>query len=241
MNGYNRIPEKRPILFELFCPKCGGSVYARDEQEIYIGRSEHSLSSAGHTITKLECVLCREVFSIDGIGLKYEQSIATELGWPFPVKIPSGPNAIPHHVEVRMRKREQEPDPRGDSIDDFYADYYDRSPSSLEKKVLRHVLRTKGHLTHGMQPVREISVPELEDTYNAQIMGASAKSGFSRKRLLQCVHAPNHTEGEIIESATKADDGSIQRVYYVVSGNFFQPIAVARKKAVSPKDTNQPQ
>jgi hypothetical protein len=238
MNSYNRIPEKRPILFEIFCPKCGGSVYARDEEEIYVGRSEHTLSSAGYTITKLECVLCREVFDIDGIGLKYEQSIAAELGWPFPVKIPSGPNAIPQHVEERMRKRDQEPDPQGDAIDNFYADYYDRSPSSFEKEILRYVLKRKGHLTHEMQPVREISVPELEDTYNAQIIGVSAKSGFSRKRLLQCVHASNHIEGEIIESTKKADDGSTHRVYYVVSGDLFQPIAVAGKKAVRPEEAS---
>jgi hypothetical protein len=238
MNDNNRIPEKRPILFELFCPKCGGSVYAKDEEEIYIGRSERALSSAGYTITKLECVLCREVFDIEGIGLKYEQSIATELRWPFPVKIPSGPNAIPQHVEERMRKREQEPDPQGDSIDDFYADCCDRNPSSFEKEVLRHVLRRKGHLTHGMQPVREISVPELKDTYNAQIIGVSAKSGFSRKRLLQCVPASNHIEGEIIESTTKANDGSTQRLYYFVSGDLFQPIAVARKKAVRPEEAS---
>jgi hypothetical protein len=229
MNDYNRIPEKRPILFELFCPKCGGSVYAIDEEEIYIGRSEHNLSHAGFTITRLECVLCREVFDIEGIGLKYEKNLAKELGWPFPVRIPNGPSAIPEHVEKRMRNREQEPDPRGDSIDDFYADYYDRIPLPLEKEVLRYVLKRKGHLARDIAPMKEIALPDEEGTYNAQIMGINSEIGFDRKLLSRWVHISNHVEGDIIESSSKRSDGSILRVYYVVFNGLFQPIAVSRK------------
>jgi hypothetical protein len=238
MNGYNRIPVKRPILFELFCPKCGGSVYATNEEEIYVGRSEHTLSSAGCTITKLECVLCRERFDIEGIGLRYEKGIADELGWPFPERIPNGPNAIPQHVEERMRKREREPDPQGDSIDDFYADSYDRSPSTFEKEVLRHVLKHRGHLAHGIMPVDEIVVPDREDTYNAQIVGLHAESGLDRRELSHRIRVSNHNEGEIIESSKKTSDDSIQRVYYVVFNNLFQPIATSRKRIARPKDTS---
>ncbi|RDE12999.1 MAG: hypothetical protein C4K48_09330 [Candidatus Thorarchaeota archaeon] len=229
MNDRNRIPDKRPILFELFCPNCGGSLYAIGEEELYVGRSEHSSSSAGFTITKLECVLCRNEFSIDGIGLKYEKSIADELGWPFVEPIPDGPSVIPEHVEERMRKREQEPDPQGDFIEDFYADHHNRSPTSLEKEVLRNVLKRRGRLVEDEAPLEVIAVPNSEGSHNAQITGISMRFGFSRKWLSKAVRVSDCSEGEIIESSLKADDESILRHYFIVYGKMFRPIATMRK------------
>ncbi len=229
MNDENRIPSKRPILFELFCPKCGGSLYALDEEEIYIGRSERNRSPAGYTITKLECVLCREDFNIAGVGLKYEKSIADELGWPFPSEIPDGPSVIPEHVEVRMRKREQEPDPHGDSIDDYYADHYDRSPLALEKDVLRYVLKHKGRLTRQQATLTSISTSDNEESYNALILGISARFGVDYKMLPKTIHASEFSFGDIIESNVKNKDGVLLRTFYIVYNNSFRPIAVIRK------------
>jgi hypothetical protein len=238
MNEHNRIPDRRPILFELFCPKCGGSVYAIDEEEFYIGRNEHAQSPFGYTITKLECVLCREIFDVKGIGLKYEEEVAKELGWPFPVQIPSGPNAVPAHVERRMRKREQEPDPRGDMIDDFLADRYNRSPSLLEKNVLRYILKRKGHLARTAAPAQEIAVSDDEGAYNAQIIGASIKSGLSRRQLFRRIRVSDCDEGDIIESVAKNRDGSTEFIYYTAFNGTFQPIAVAAKRALKAKDVS---
>ncbi len=229
MNEENRIPTKRPILFELFCPKCGGSLYALDEEEIYIGRSEHSLSPAGFTITKLECVLCREVFNIEGVGLKYEKSIADELGWPFPSQIPDGPSVIPEYVEKRMRKREQEPDPHGDSIDDFYADHFDRSPLVLEKDVLRYILKRKGRLAREQAVITSINTNHDEGSYNAQILGVSARTGIDRKMLPRAIHASDFSYGDIIESNLKKEDGTSSCTFYIVYSNAFHPIATIRK------------
>jgi len=229
MNGENRIPEKRPILYELFCPKCGGSLYALDEEEIYVGRSEHSQSPAGFTITKLECVLCREEFSIDGVGLKYETTIADELGWPFPDQIPDGPSVIPEYVEKRMRKREQEPDPQGDSIEDYYADHFYRSPLALEKDILRYILKRKGRLARNQATTEAIKTSEDERSYNAQILGISAKFGIDRKTLPKIVHVSEFSYGDIIESCLRKKDGSILRTFYIVYNDAFQPIAELRK------------
>jgi hypothetical protein len=229
MNEKNRIPEKRPILFELFCPKCGGSLYALDEEEIYIGRVEHSRSPAGFTITKLECVLCREEFDIKGIGLKYEKIIADELGWPFPAQLQDGPSAIPEFVEKRMRKREQEPDPRGDLIENHYADHFSRSPLPLEKEILRYVLKLKGRLTQDDVTVKVIRASEDEGSYNAQILKVSARFGMDRKTLPAAVHASEFSYGDIIESNVKDKDGSTIRAFYIVYNNAFHQIAVIRK------------
>ncbi len=229
MNDENRIPDKRPILFELFCPKCGGSLYALDEEEIYIGRFEHSRSPAGFTITKLECVLCREDFNIEGVGLKYEKSIADELGWPFLGQIPAGPSVIPEHVEKRMRKREQEPDPQGDSIEDHYADHFDRSPLALEKEVLRYTLKQKGRLTRDQAAVASISTSDNEGSYNAQILGVSARFGIDYKILPRTIHVSDFSYGDIIESDRKNKDGSLVRTFYIVYNNAFHTIAVIRK------------
>ncbi|MDH4212614.1 MAG: hypothetical protein OEV85_01735 [Candidatus Thorarchaeota archaeon] len=229
MNDENRIPEKRPILYELFCPKCGGSLYALDEEEIYIGRSDQTRSPAGFTITKLECVLCREEFIIEGFGLKYETSIADELGWPFPTQIPDGPSVIPEHLEKRMRKREQEPDPQGDSIDDYYADRFDRSPLMLEKEFLRYILKRKGRLARDEEIVDEIATPKGEGCYNSQILGVSVKFGVNRKRLPHTLHVSDFSNGDMIESCSRSKEGSILFTYYIVYNDVFQPIAISRK------------
>ena len=229
MNDENRIPSKRPILFELFCPKCGGSLYALDEEEIYVGRSEHNRSPAGFTITKLECVLCREDFNIEGVGLKYEKSIADELGWPFPSVIPDGPSVIPEYVEIRMRKREQEPDPHGDSIDDYYADHFDRTPLALEKDVLRYVLKHKGRLAREQAIAASISVSENEGSYNAQILGISARFGVDYKMLPRTIHVSDFSYGDIIESNVKNKDGVLLRTFYIVYNNSFRAIALIIK------------
>ncbi len=229
MNDRNRIPEKRPILFELFCPKCGGSLYAISEEELYVGRNEHNSSPAGFTITKLECVLCRNEFPIDGIGLKYEKSIADELGWPFVEPIPDGPSAIPEHVEQRMRTREQEPDPQGKFIEDHYADHHNRSPMPLEREVLQFVLKQRGQLIEGGTLLENIAVPNGEDSYNVQITAVSTRFGLSRRCLSRVVQVSDYSEGDIIESSVKADDGSILLNYYIVNSKTFQPIARKRK------------
>ena len=229
MNDRNRIPGKRPILFELFCPKCGGSLYAIAEEELYVGRSEHKSNSAGFTITKLECVLCRNKFSTNGIGVKYERGIADEIGWPFEEPIPDGPSAIPEHVEERMRKREREPDPQGDFIEDFYADHHDRSPTSLEKEVLRYVVKRRGQLTEDGTPLEAITALSGEELQNAQITGVSMRFGLSRKWLSKTVRVSDCSEGEVVESSLKAIDQSIVRHYYVVHNEMFRPIATMRK------------
>jgi hypothetical protein len=231
MNEKNRIPEKRPILFELFCPNCGGSLYALSEEEFYIGRSEHNQSLAGFTITKLECVLCCEKFNIEDVGLKYEKSIADELGWPFHVPIPDGPNAIPEHVEKRMRKREQEPDPRGDSIEDFYADHLGRSPLPFEKEVLRYVLQRKGRLLQNEAFLEEIATSEEEGCSNMQILGINGKFRVDSKKLPRRIRASDFSFGDIIESSFTSTDGLTHRMFYVVYGNIFQPIALIKPKS----------
>jgi hypothetical protein len=230
MNEQNRIPEKRPILFELFCPRCGGSLYALDEVEFYVGRSTQNQNLAGFTITKLECVLCREEFNIEGIGLKYEKSIADELGWPFHVPISDGPSAIPEHVEKRMRKRERGPDPQGDSIDDFYADHFNRSPLPLEKDVLRYVLKRRGQIVHDEVPLEEIQTSDDEGCHNMQIMGVSAKFGIDHKRLSQLVRVSDLSFGDIVKTGFKSADGSIFQKFYIVHNNAFHLIAIIGKK-----------
>jgi hypothetical protein len=230
MKEQNRIPEKRPIIYELFCPKCGGSLYALDEAEFYIGRSERNQNLAGFTITKLECVLCREQFTIDGIGLKYEKSIADELGWPFHVPIPDGPSAVPKHVETRMRKREREPDPQGDLIDDFYADNLSRSPLPLEKDVLRYVLKRKGRIVQSEPSLEEIQASSDEGCNNQQILGVSARRGIEHRKLPQRIFISDFSFGDIVETSYKNVDGSISRKFYVVYDDAFHSIALISQR-----------
>ncbi|MBN2229246.1 MAG: hypothetical protein JW779_06590 [Candidatus Thorarchaeota archaeon] len=229
MNDENRIPDKRPILFELFCPICGGSVYAIDEEVAYIGRLEVGLHPEGFTITKLECVLCRETFQVKGIGLKYEQSIADELGWPFPTEIEDGPSAIPPHVEKRMRLREQGSDSHDLSIDDFYADNFDRYPYPLEKDVLRYLLRRKCRFIHDMNAICEITVHIGEGSHLARILGLSSQFGLEREWLSEKISAENFSVGDIIESSQKQPGGKTVRIYFILHKDEFVPIASQKK------------
>lgn len=225
MNDSNRIPNRRPILYELFCPICGGSVYAIEEEPAYVGRPETRLSPAGFSITKLECVLCRATFKIDGIGLKYENSIADELGWPFPTEIEDGPNIIPERVQQRMKIRELESDPILQSIEYFYADTYNRSPFPLERDVLHYVLRNKGKFARGFSPIETIKVTNIEDCYNAQVLSVDSRYGLQRKWLPRKISANEYQEGDIIESQDCQPDRSSIRTYFIVYRNQFHPIA----------------
>ena len=229
MNDIDRIPKTRPILYELFCPVCGGSVYAKEEEPAYIGRPEAGLNPEGFTITKLECVLCRETFDMTGIGIKYEKHIAEELGWPFPSEIADGPSAIPERVEKRMRMRELDSGSLFQSIEDYYADNFNRSPLSLEKDVLHYVLKRKGKFAKEHSPVDTISVSDDDESFIAHIQSVGGKYGLVRKWLPNEIHAPDFSEGDIIESKTEESSGFFVKRYYVVYGNQFCPIAIAYK------------
>ncbi|TFG27894.1 hypothetical protein EU527_17995 [Candidatus Thorarchaeota archaeon] len=226
MNDINRIPKKRPILFELYCLTCGGSLYALEEEPAYVGRPEVGLNPEGFTITKLECVLCREKFEIDGIGLKYEKSIADEIGWPFPVEIEDGPSVIPERIQKRMKMRELHDDPTLQSIEDFYADNYDRNPYTLEKDVLYYVLKRKGKFMKKPTPLDKITLTNDEDSYNAQILSVGDKHGLERKWLPRKISAGEYTESDIIESRNHQPNGAIIHAYYVVYKTQFHPIAI---------------
>ncbi len=227
MNDMDRIPKKRPILYELFCPICGGSVYAIEEEPAYVGRPEVGLNPEGFKIIKLECVLCRETFAINGIGIRYEKSIAEELGWPFPSEIIEGPNAIPERVERRMRMRELDTNSTIQSIEDYYADNYNRSPFPLEKDVLHYVLKRKGKFVRNLPPINRIKVKDEENSCVAKIYGVGSKSGLKREWLPKEVHVDTCSEGDIVESRTTDSNGSLVRTYYVVYHGQFLPIAVS--------------
>ena len=229
MNDEDRIPNKRPILYELFCPVCGGSVYAIEEEPAYVGRPEVGLNPEGFTVTKLECVLCRETFKIDGIGLRYEKDIADELGWPFPTRIADGPSVIPDRIEKRMRERELYGDSLGQSIDDYYADNLDRSPFPLEKDVLYYVLKRKGKFAKGFSSVNRIVVKGDDDSYNAQILNIGGKYGLERKWLPREIVVTDYLDGDIIESKETPPNGSVRQLYYVVFKSQFCPIAVSNR------------
>ncbi|TFG34011.1 hypothetical protein EU527_05650 [Candidatus Thorarchaeota archaeon] len=231
MNDINRIPDKRPILYELFCPICGGSLYALEEEPAYVGRPEVGLNPEGFTITKLECVLCRKKFEINGIGVKYEKSIADDLGWPFPVEIEDGPSVIPDRVKKRMLMRELDTDPIHQLIEDFYADTYNRSPFPLEKDVLYYVLIKRGKLMKHSNSLEKIAINDDEDSYNAQILGVDSKLGLERRWLPREICARDYLEGDIIESRKIHSNGSDVRIYHVVFGIQFYPIATRYNKS----------
>ena len=202
-------------------------MYALEEEPAYVGRPEMGLNPEGFTITTLECVLCREKYTIDGIGLRYEKAIADELGWPFPTEIQDGPSAIPERIEKRMRMREQDSDSTSLFIDDYYADNYNRSPFPLEKDVLFYVLKRKGKYAKHISVVNRISVPDHEDSYIAQIQSVGGKFELERKWLPREIKASDYSTGDIIESRTPQSDGSKLRTYYVVYESQFHPIALS--------------
>ena len=204
-------------------------MYAKEEEPAYVGRSKSGLNPEGYTITKLECVLCRETFDMTGIGIKYEKHIAEELGWPFPSEIADGPSAIPERVEKRMRMRELDSDSLVQSIEDYYADNYSRSPLPLEKDVLHYVLKKKGKFARDLTPVDTISVSDRDESSIAHIQNVGGKYGLERKWLPNEIQVHDFSEGDVIESKTEESNGLFVRRYYVVYGNQFCPIAVAYK------------